>query len=246
MGTVSVGVIDGYRRNFDIPDNFEKQSTSGFLPIYVKAEYAVTNSVSIAATFAYDNFNYNLYQVYSGFNGPIKRPVVNHFRLFSGGATVYYHLGNAIRINRLDPFIGVGFTINNIRHSAFPQGDSTVVKKEHTASLYAKAGARYYVTDMFSLFGDIGYDKLSLFSVGASITIHGGSVQRPREGTESEVVKISAPKRGFFIVLTKKKNARWRAGISMGEKIRQLLLVVWRSHDIAAAYNAVHETDTCQ
>lgn len=180
-GTVSVGFIDGYRKNFDIPDHFEKQSTSGFIPIYAKAEYGVSNSVSLALTFAYDDFNYNLYQVYSGFYGPIRRPVTNHFRLFSGGLTAYYHLGNAIRINRLDPFIGLGFTLNNIRHSAFPQGDSTVIKKEHTASVYAKAGARYYITDMFSVFGDIGYDKLSLFSLGASITIHGRSIQRPRK-----------------------------------------------------------------
>jgi hypothetical protein len=178
-GTIAVGFIDQYRKSYSMPVNFEKQNTSGFSPVYVKAEYGISNNISIAATFTWDDFNYNFNQLYNGFGGTvIRRPRVNHFRLFSGGLTGYYHLGNAIRVKRLDPFIGLGFTLNNIRYSNFPQGDSTVIKKEHTAAIYAKAGARYYVTEKFAVYGDVGYDHLTLFSLGASCTVGGKGVYR--------------------------------------------------------------------
>jgi len=166
--TIAVGFIDYYRHDYTLPAAFKKGNTSGFSPFYAKIEYGIGDRVSLAATFGYDAFVYNFSQVTPGNNGPVSRYKHNNTRILSGGLTAYYHLGSVIHVARLDPFIGIGASINNIRYSAFPQGDSTLVKLEHTVTPVLKAGARYYITDAFSVYGDVGFDKQSIFSVGFS------------------------------------------------------------------------------
>ncbi len=168
IATVSLGFIDFYRQYYSVPKGFEKNNTSGYSLVYGKLEYGLSNTVSLAATFGYDAFTYNFSQLYTGYNGIIKRNQTDHLRAFSGGVTAFYHLGRVIQSKRLDPFIGIGVSLNNIRHSAYPQGDSTMIKSEHKTTPYLKAGARYYISSKFSLFGDAGYDQQSIFSIGAS------------------------------------------------------------------------------
>jgi opacity protein-like surface antigen len=164
VATLSVGFIDPYR-SYTVPAGFEKSNTSGFVPVYLKVEYAVNKRLGIAGVFAYDGFVYNYNQLYNGYNGIIRRYHANNFRLFSGGINAFYHFGKS---HRFDPFIGAGISLNNIHYSAYPQGDSTVEKSDHTISLCIRAGARYYITDKYSLFGDVGYDNQSIFSLGVS------------------------------------------------------------------------------
>ena len=166
--TVSIGFIDGYRNNYSLPSGFEKNNTSGFAPILVKLEYGVGKNISIAATFGYDAFIYNFSQEYEGNNGSFVRYKTDDFRSFSGGIAAFYHLHKFIPVNHLDPFIGFGLSLNNIRYSAYPSGDSTAIKLDHTVTPYIKVGARYYVSDRFSLFGDLGYDKPAILSLGFS------------------------------------------------------------------------------
>ena len=166
--TVAVGFIDWYRHYYTLPPAFRESNTTGFSPFYGKIEYGTGNRISIAACFAYDAFVNNFNQVYQGYNGPILRYKTNNTRIFGGGLTAYYHFGKMAAGKRLDPFIGVGLSLNNIRYGAFPEGDSTSIKLEHTISPVLRAGARYYITDVFSVYGDIGFDKLSIFSLGAS------------------------------------------------------------------------------
>lgn len=168
IATVSAGFIDHYRKDFTLPAGFEKSNTSGYAMFYGKLEYAVSNKVSLAAAFSYDAFVYNYSQLYPGYSGPVKRYKGDKFRLFSGGLIAYYHLGDVIHIKHLDPFIGAGVSLNNIRHSALAQGDSTVIALQHTTTPYLKAGARYYISNQYSLFADVGYDHQSIFSVGFS------------------------------------------------------------------------------
>jgi hypothetical protein len=167
IATVSTGFIDPFR-TYTVPAGFEKDNTSGYTLLYGKLEYGFTKHISLAATVKYDAFYYNFTQLYKGYNGPIKRANTSALRIWSGGLTGFYHLCDVIHIKHLDPFVGVGITLNNIRYSNYPQGDSVLVKLDHTVSPYLKAGARYYISSGFSLFGDVGYDQQSIFSVGVS------------------------------------------------------------------------------
>ena len=171
--TVSAGFLNGYRSAYSVPGTFEKGNTAGFLPIYAKGEYGVSDRLSLAVTAAYSVLYFNSFHLYTGYYGPIKRYSTDKFRYFSGGLTAYYHLGHVLHVKRLDPFIGVGASINNIQHSALPQGDSVVKFKSHAVMPYLKAGARYYASDKVALFADVGYDKLSIFSIGFSCRFAG-------------------------------------------------------------------------
>ena len=167
-GTLSAGFINGYRSEYVVPGDFEKGIATGFMPIFAKLEYAVSNRVSIALAAGFNTTIYNSFQLYPGYNGPIKRYRANKFSMFSGGLIGFYHFGHVLHVKRLDPFVGVGINLNNIKHSAFPEGDSTIEKTTHNGTPYLKVGARYYVSDRVSVFADAGYDKLAMISVGVS------------------------------------------------------------------------------
>ena len=166
MATLSVGFVDYYRQYYAKPHGYNMKNTSGFAPLYLKLEYGLYKHTSIAINIGYDAFSNNYNQDYIGNNGPFTRYRTNNTRIWSVGISANYHLEEYIHIRHLDPFIGVGVSLNNIRYSAFPQGDSSVIKFDHTVSPCLKAGARYYISGKFSLFGDVGYDQQSIFSVG--------------------------------------------------------------------------------
>lgn len=166
--TMALGFVDAYRYYYTLPPAFEKSNTTGFAPFYAKLEYGATPHVSFAATFIYDAFVYNFNQVYQGNNGIVLRYKTNNTRIISGGLGAYYHFLRLFHSPRVDPFIGIGANINNVRYGAYPEGDSTIVKTEHTITPMIKAGARYYLNNTFSLYGDVGFDRQSIFSIGAS------------------------------------------------------------------------------
>ena len=168
MATAAIGFIDGYRNSYSLPSGFQKNNTSGFAPILLKLEYAFGRDISLAATFGYDAFNYNFSQFYQGYNGTFVRYHTDDFRSVSGGITAYYHLRKIIHVNHLDPFVGIGLCLNNIRYSAYPSDDTLAIKSTHTVTPYIKVGARYYISSAFSIFADLGYDKPSVFSIGFS------------------------------------------------------------------------------
>ena len=168
LATMSLGFIDPYRNDYSLPSGYIKNNTSDYSLFYAKLECYLNNQLSLAATFGHDAFIYNYSKVYSGNNGNFIRYKTDGFRLFSGGLTAFYHLGSLIRAKHLDPFVGFGLSLNNIRYSAYPQGDTVAVRLTHTVTPYLKAGARYYISEKFSLFGDVGYDNQSIFSLGFS------------------------------------------------------------------------------
>ena len=164
--TISFGFADPNRSSFSVPAGYEKGMTTGFTPIYLKLEYGLGKNISLAASLSYSALRYNYYQLVNGWAGQVKRNKENRFSVLSEGIIAYYHLGNIIHVKHLDPFVGVGMSLNNIRHTAFPQGDSTIEKTDFTVSPYIKAGARYFLSDKCSIFGDVGYDNQSVFSLG--------------------------------------------------------------------------------
>ncbi len=166
--TAALGFIDNNRQNYTLPAGFSKGGISGFIPFFAKIEYGLTNNISLGATFCYDAFVYNNLQNYTGNNGPFTRYRTNNTRILNGGLTAYYHFSKVLHNKQIDPFIGAGLSLNNIRYHAYPQGDSTTIKIDHNVTPYFKAGARYYVTDQFSIFGDAGYDKQAIITLGFS------------------------------------------------------------------------------
>jgi len=166
--TGAVGFVDDNRQSYSLPSGFSKGVVSGFAPLFARVEYGLTDNISIGASLCYDAFEYNNLQNYSGNNGPFTRYKTNNTRIASGGLTAFYHLGELLNCRRLDPFAGVGLELNNLRYKAYPQGDSTAIRTDHTVTLYLKAGARYYISDQFSLYADAGYDKQAVVTVGAS------------------------------------------------------------------------------
>lgn len=168
LATVSVGFADDYRHNYSLPAGFEKGTTTGFTPFYAKLEYGLYQHISIAVLFSYDAFVYNYKQDYTGNNGPFARYRTDKARIFGGGLAAFYHLQSIIHIRHLDPFVGIGVSLNNIHHGTYPSGDTTARKTEHIVAPYLKVGARYYVSSKVSLFADAGYDKQSMVSLGIS------------------------------------------------------------------------------
>lgn len=171
IATMALGFLNSYKSDYSVPSNFEKGTTTGFSPLQVKLEYCVSNRVSLAFAGAYGTAVFNSFQLYDAHSGPIRRYKTNHWRILGLGLTAYYHLGYLIQVKGLDPFIGAGISLNNIRHSAFPVADSTMLKKTHAVTPCLKVGARYYFSDKVSVFADAGYDKLSMFSLGFSCKV---------------------------------------------------------------------------
>lgn len=168
VATAALGFIDANRSDYSVPVGFSKGNVSGFIPFFAKLEYGITDHISLGATFCYDAFVYNMLHEYTGYNGPFTRYKTNNTRILNGGISAFYHLGSTLHSRRLDPFIGLGISLNNIRYRANPQADSTTIKIDHTVTPYLKIGTRYYISDKFSLFGDLGYDKQALLSIGVS------------------------------------------------------------------------------
>lgn len=166
--TMALGFSDNNRSTYTVPAGFSKGGISGFLPFFARLEYGLTSQISIGASFCYDAFVYNNLQEYTGNNGPFTRYRTNNTRILSGGLDAFYHLGYLFHVSRLDPFVGAGLSLNNIRYHAYPQGDSTAVKYDHTLTPYLKAGARYYISDQFSICADAGYDKQAIVTLGVS------------------------------------------------------------------------------
>lgn len=171
IGTLSVGAINNYRNDYTVPAGFERNSVTGFLPMIGKIEYGIGRHTGLAATFGYDAFMVNYYQLYQGHEGTIRRYKSNRVQILSAGVSMFYHILPYERIDRWDPFVGLGFSLNNITQHGYPQGDSSIFLTEHSVTPYLKAGVRYYITYNLGLFAEAGYDQRSVASFGASVRL---------------------------------------------------------------------------
>jgi outer membrane protein W len=171
--SASIGVVNSYRTNYSVPANFEKGTTTGFASFCARGEYAVSNRVSMAFLASFNTIYFNSFKLYTGYNGPIRRMATNKLRIISAGIGAYYHFGYMFHNDRFDPYVGGGLALNNMLHSAIPEGDSTIEQKSHTATPFLKLGARYYFSNKVNVFAEAGYDKLSAVNVGFSCRFNG-------------------------------------------------------------------------
>ncbi|MBS1689153.1 MAG: hypothetical protein JSS96_10545 [Bacteroidetes bacterium] len=166
--TISLGLADWNKQNYKLPDSTRYGSGSGSLPVYFRLERAVNNNISIAVSLAYDVFRYN-YSREGYTNGVLfYRPVTDKVSIISPGLQAFYHFNKLIPVRNLDLSVGLGIAANYIKHSNYPSSDtiSNVIKPDVT--LTARLAARYYINRHASAFLDIGYDKMSLLSLGVS------------------------------------------------------------------------------
>jgi hypothetical protein len=179
--TVGVGFIDLYRyyytpvlrMSFSSPPLVYKEGNStGFAPIYARVEYGATEHLGFAVTFGYDDFVHNYDQVYGGNYGTAHG--TEKLRILSGGIASVYHFRPLSFVPRLYPFISVGIGINHLRFEGHQKGQSdsiAVAAEDYAVTPVLKVGARYFISDKFSIYGDAGYDKLGFFSLGCSWTL---------------------------------------------------------------------------
>ena len=167
--SISFGFIDKYRNQFDVPVGFQKNNISGFVPVYGRLEYALSSHMGLAASMVYDEFYANYYQLYTGNGKEFKRARTDMTTIYSGGLSLNYHFGHIIPVKKLDVFLTAGVLLNNIHHSAKPQGDSTISFVDREVTPVLRIGASYYISNKSSFMLDAGLDKHSVFSLGYSV-----------------------------------------------------------------------------
>lgn len=167
MFTLSAGIGDWYKQQYSLPPGYTEGRATGFTPVYLQIERAISRHVSIAVNLMTDKFYYNYAQEGSGNGVSFLRNEPDNVHAIAGGLTGYYHF-TQLNVHNLDLFLGVGATINRITHSSLPQSDSMVSTVSHTVSPHLKVGARYYINKRVSFYGDVGYDQISLASLGIS------------------------------------------------------------------------------
>ncbi len=169
----SAGFLNSYRNEYTVPAGYEKGNVTGFIPVYLRGEYGISNRVSLGVSFGYSTLLFNSHKVTQGYNDPIRRYVPNKWRLLNAGVTAYYHFNHLLNAPKLDVFVGGGLCLNNILETRSISDDTLMERKSHTIQPILKAGVRYYINPVFSLYADAGYDKLSIFSLGFSCRLTG-------------------------------------------------------------------------
>lgn len=167
MLTLSAGMGDWYKQQYSLPNGYTSGKATGFTPVYLQIERAISNHLSIAVNLMTDKFYYNYEQEGSGNGVSFLRNERDNVHAIAGGLTGYYHF-TQLNVHNLDLFLGVGATVNRITHSSLPQSDSMTATVDHTVSPHLKVGARYYINKRVSFYGDAGYDQISIASLGIS------------------------------------------------------------------------------
>jgi hypothetical protein len=155
-----------------VPAGFEKNNTSGFVPVYGRLEYGLTSHISLGVAFVYEVFQVNFYKLYEANGKTFRRSNTDQVNLFSGNLFGAWHFGDLLHVRRLDPFVTLGLGLNTLSYTHKPQGDSTVSTTEHTVSPFIRAGARYNLSKRGSLFADLGYDDKAVLTVGFSCRLN--------------------------------------------------------------------------
>ena len=173
--TFTIGFIDQFRSEIKLPADYENNKISGFAPLSLSGDYAISNRFSLGVSLGYDAFIDNFDQLYYGNGETFRRYYADNIRIFSGAVTGYYHFKKIIHSNNIDLFAGAGLQINNIRHSNAPQADSVAqIVMNHSVTPILKAGCSYFITEKVSLYGSVGYTKQSAISLGFTYRFRSG------------------------------------------------------------------------
>lgn len=75
----------------------------------------------------------------------------------------YYHFNKLIPVRNLDVYAGAGV---GVRHRIYHDGSAERTSGKSDPIFTGKAGARYYFTPKFGVYGEVGYDGMSDVNLG--------------------------------------------------------------------------------
>ena len=164
-----LGFPNLYRIRYDEPKGYTHIKTSRFGPFYAKFEFAAMSNLGLAASFAYSTFHYSYYGLSVFPSGPQQVIYYDDVNTLNISLSGNYHFGRWITNPRLDAYAGLGLSANYLksRYGNIPPYRAA----ESRAELFplVRAGARYYFNPIFSLYGEAGYDGLSIIQLGFSV-----------------------------------------------------------------------------
>ncbi len=132
-------------------------NTPPFGPLYIQYEHGIIDEIGI-----------------SGFGGvsfssKTKKKYTHYRNTWAIGAIGYYHFNKLIPVNQLDVYAGLGFGMkiktNNYSNNYYES------KTSSSAMYIARAGARWYFTPKFAVFGETGSNDLSAMTIGMTFRL---------------------------------------------------------------------------
>ena len=175
---LALGFFDYYKDqgNYNLPTGYQKNNTTGFTPVMAKLEYGLNNQFCLTFSAYYDAFVYNYSKLYSGNGITFSRYQSNDFTLLGAGLGISYYFDKYIHVKNLETFATLGFSLNNIIQSGYPQGDTTITKNQQVVSPCIKVGCRYFISKSkrSGIYFDCGFDKQSIFNLGFTSSIERG------------------------------------------------------------------------
>jgi hypothetical protein len=162
----SMGFPNLYRISYDEPAGYKHIKTTGFGPFYGKFEFAGFDHVGLCASFAYSTFHYSYYDIPSHQRQVIYFDDVNTLSLT---LSANYHFNKWITNPRLDVYAGAGMAANYLRYRYGNIPPYREAESKSEVHPLFRAGGRYYIDPIFGVFGEAGYDGLSIIQLGFSV-----------------------------------------------------------------------------
>jgi len=163
--SLGIGFPNLHRIRYETPAGYTHLKTTGFGPVYARFEYAAFDKVGLVASLSYSTFHY----AYYGYS-----PSVIHYddaNTATFSLSGNYHFTRWITNPHLDTYAGVGLSVDYQRQVF---GNIPPYKSPETKAYLhpvLRAGARYYLDPGFGLFGEAGYDGLSVVQLGFSVRL---------------------------------------------------------------------------
>lgn len=159
-----LGFPNVFKSEYDLYAFESGFSTSGFGPLYIKYEHAITNQLGIGANVSYlsykNEWKYGN-RFLEGFEGSLLTVLIRGNFHFATG-------------NVLDPYIGVGLGYIGYYldyYNTDPDFQGPVEKMDYGLPIgySGSIGARYYVNDFLAAYAELGYDRQALMQIGISV-----------------------------------------------------------------------------
>lgn len=148
-------------------------STSAIAPISASLEYGVTDNIGLSAYLGYTGASYSYTGSYiSPTLGPTGYIDTYKWSFLILGARGAYHLGNIVKVEKLDLYGGLMLGYN-IANSSFSSTDGSRANITYGGSSFGGfiwslyAGGRYRFNDKVGVFGELGYG-IAYLTVGVN------------------------------------------------------------------------------
>lgn len=128
----------------------------GFGPIYGKYEHGIIDEVGIGGYLGLANSHHS---------GPGYK---DNATAIGMGILGYYHFNKLIPLKKLDVYAGAGLGFVNGHYKFDDHSPYKISNSYFDVNAIFKAGARWYFTQGFGVFLEVGYDDMSAANLGVS------------------------------------------------------------------------------